>query len=184
MRGADEHELAVRLRGEYREERRAAERDALALRWAERSVVDVVHELARRGDPVAVHYHDLRLQGRIEDAGRDWFALRDRGELVTVHLPAGEPGRWPELEIVGRATAGGCTPSGRDPTFLARLRSVVFAQHLDPRRRLRVLTGARDGHLEVEVLACSADHLYARDREREYVLPLAGIRCIGWSAGG
>ena len=181
MDASDRSELAVRLRAEYRAERRAEEYEALRQQWAERTVVQVAHELARRGDEVMLRWPSLALQGRIRDAGRDWFALATARETMVVHLPASSPSTWPELEITHRVASGGRAPEGREPTFRAYLRSFAFAQQLDPRRLVSVTTAGRPAALHVLILACAEDHLYARDGQREYVLPLTTIRLLAWS---
>lgn len=183
-------ELRGRLRGRWKAERRAHEREALHEHWTERDLIDAVGETMDRGDEVAIHLPGSRtLTGQIAGVGRDYALLRSTQAPTrdyAVRLGAstnGDPYGKPVLyvEILGSAHADSVPARTPDlpPTFQAVLQQHDFLQQENPQRRTEIGTVLHPRGVQCVLHAHAGDHLYVRDEHgHDILLPVVAITYI------
>ena len=92
------------LRAEWRDEQEALAREAAEAFRHQRTLRDMLLELAARGDRVAVSVGGVRVVGLISAAGAELVTLQTSAGRVEVRV---DPASSVQVRVVERATAGG-----------------------------------------------------------------------------
>ena len=187
-------ELRGRLRGQWKAERRAEEREALRAHWLQRDLIDAVAEAMNRGDHVTITLPgDRVLSGRIIATGRDYALLRtdqrpSRDFAVRLadadRRRAGDPYAGPELLVAiteGTTTDGPVDSLDAPETFQALLHQCDFEQQASPGREVELGTTFHSRGLICRVRAHAWDHLYVHEGNGSDVLvPVGAVMYIAW----
>lgn len=196
----EDHELAElrgRLRGQWKVERRAEEREALREHWLQRDLIGAVTEAMHRGDHVAFTLPGNRtFAGRVIAVERDYAILhidQPTSREVAIRLPATDPAgsadpyRGPPVlvEITNSGETGVDSPlPPRDApsTFQAVLHQYDFEQQQHPTRQIELGTTFHPDGLLCHLQAHAGDHLFAHNPSDSHhlLVAAAAITYVSW----